>query len=296
MPDLSTLPDPDRQAAHLNRPFFITPRQVQANRLQENRSRSDRPLFIYASGMDGTGQLLHTQTAGLEQGFEVRCLALPPWNRDHWEGLAERLIALVREEMQRARPGSPLRRAVYLCGESFGGCLALRAAVQEPELFTRLILVNPASAYHRRPWLHWGGQFASWVPDNLYRCAAIGLVPFLSNPSRILPANRRALLNVMRTVPAETAWWRLKLLHEFQVTPEELRRLTQPVLLLGGAADRLLPSLDEVSWLNEQLPDAKMLVLPESGHACLLEEAVNLYDILEQQSFLELEALPAAVE
>ncbi|MBD2102880.1 alpha/beta fold hydrolase [Leptolyngbya sp. FACHB-261] len=279
-----------------NRPFFITPKQVNVARGQEGRSKSDRPLFVYASGMDGTGQLLHTQTAGLEQGFEVRCLALPPWNHDDWDSLATALVELVWAELGKARPGSPLRRSVYLCGESFGGCLALRTAVKAPELFTHIVLINPASSYHRRPWLYWLGQLSNYTPDSLYRTAALGLLPFLSNPSRILTANRRALLDAMRMVPVQTASWRMSLLYNFRISPEELAQLTQPVLLIAGGADRLLPSVTEVQWLHEQLPNSKALVLPQCGHACLLEETVNLYEILKQQEFLAPEAQPAAVE
>lgn len=49
------------------KPCFLTPKRVQP----------DYPLLVYLPGMDGTGQLLRSQTAGLETGFDVRSLALP---------------------------------------------------------------------------------------------------------------------------------------------------------------------------------------------------------------------------
>jgi pimeloyl-ACP methyl ester carboxylesterase len=56
--------------------------------------------------------------------------------------------------------------------------------------------------------------------------------------------------------------------------------------LLAGAADRLLPSLSEAEHLVKVLPNAEMVVLPHSGHACLLEREVNLYEIIKDRKFL----------
>jgi pimeloyl-ACP methyl ester carboxylesterase len=78
----------------------------------------------------------------------------------------------------------------------------------------------------------------------------------------------------------------LSLLRQFDVKDEQLRRLTQQVLLLAGGSDRLLPSVTEVMRIVNILPNAKTVILPDSGHACLLEKDVNLYEILKAQDFL----------
>ena len=44
-----------------------------------------------------------------------------------------------------------------------------------------------------------------------------------------------------------------------------------PVLLVGSGQDRLLPSLTEQTRLQRLLPNARRLVLPDSGHTALLE-------------------------
>uniref|UniRef100_A0ACD5GWX7 Uncharacterized protein n=1 Tax=Desertifilum tharense IPPAS B-1220 TaxID=1781255 RepID=A0ACD5GWX7_9CYAN len=49
-------------------PCLLAPSQIQPH----------LPLFIFLPGMDGTGQLLRSQTSSLEQAFDVRCLAIPP--------------------------------------------------------------------------------------------------------------------------------------------------------------------------------------------------------------------------
>ncbi|HAA33144.1 MAG TPA: alpha/beta hydrolase [Cyanobacteria bacterium UBA8553] len=255
-----------------SRPCFLTPGRVNAN----------YPLFVFLPGMDGTGQLLRSQTKGLETAFDVRCLAIPPDDLTNWEDLTLKVVNLVEEELKKRSS-----RSVYLCGESFGGCLAIKVALEAPYLFDRIILVNPASSFNQRPWLLWGAQLNRLVPDNLYGVSALALLPFLSNLAKIAPSDRRALLKAMQSVPAKTANWRISLVSEFDVDEMQLGCLTPPVLVIAGGADRLLPSVHEAERLVNCLPDAKMVVISQSGHACLLETDVNLFEIMKDHNFLE---------
>lgn len=262
-------PNPSHVAA--TNPCLITPGRLQPH----------LPLFVFLPGMDGTGQLLRIQTEGLEAGFDVRCLALSPSSLTHWDKLVEETVELIRGEL--AQSGD---RPVYLCGESFGGCLALKVALHSPQLFSRIILVNPASSFQQRPWLGWGGPITSWLPLPLYRLSSAALLPWLANLERLAPVDRQALLHAIESVPQATSVWRLSLLSEFTFTEAQLKQLTQPVLLLAGAMDRLLPSVNEVQRLAQYLPQAKTVILPMSGHACLLETDINLYEIMKAQDFL----------
>jgi pimeloyl-ACP methyl ester carboxylesterase len=232
--------------------------------------------------MDGTGQLLRSQTRGLERAFDVRCLAIPADDLTGWEDLAAAVTNLVKTELQE-RPS----RTVYLCGESFGGCLALKVALRSPELFSRLVLVNPATSFNQRPWLRWGAQMNRWLPDSLFGASTLALLPFLCSLGRTAPEARRALLDAMRSVPPETANWRVSLVSEFDVDEAQLQRLHQPTLLIAGAADRLLPSTEEAERLANCLPEVKIALLPQSGHACLLEAEVSLFELMKEQDFLD---------
>jgi len=257
-----------------SRPCFLTPRRL----------NPDRPLFVFLPGMDGTGQLLRSQTEGLENAFDVRCLAIPADDLTSWEDLTGIVVNLIEEELKKRPP-----RSVYLCGESFGGCLAVKVALKSPHLFDRIILVNPASSFNQRPLLRLGAQLGHWLPEYFYEVSALGLLPFLSALGRIAPSDRRALLNAMKSVPPKTVNWRISMVTEFEVDETQLGRLTQPVLVIAGGADRLLPSVHEAERLLNYLPNAKVVVLPHSGHTCLLETDVNLLKIMKDQSFLEAE-------
>lgn len=254
-----------------SKPCFLTSKHLRPN----------YPLFIFLPGMDGTGQLLKTQTEGLETGFDVRCLAIPPTDLTSWEELAAQVVSLTRAELAKA-PNRP----VYLCGESFGGCLAIKVALHSPELFNRIILINPASAFKQKFWLGWGQAIASWLPEPLYRMSAIWLLPFLARLERLEPLDRQALLKAVQSVPQKTSVWRLSLLNEFTVPEQDYRQITQPVLLLAGGSDRMFPSVLEADRLNHLLPDSKVVILPDCGHACLLEANTKLYEILKEHGFL----------
>ena len=253
-------------------PCFLTPRKLQPQ----------YPLFVFLPGMDGTGKLLRLQTVGLEAAFDVRCLMIPPEDLTNWDVLSEQVIQLIHAELEK----NP-HRSVYLCGESFGGCLAMKVAVTSPQLFKRVILVNPASSLHRRSLLVWGSQLAEFVPQCVYQFGAVGLLPFLASLGRIKQGDRHEMLKTIRSVPPETVIWRLSLIRQFDLDDTQLRQLTQPVLLIASAMDRLLPSLSEVQRLVKILPDARMLVLPDSGHACLLEADINLYKIMQREHFFD---------
>ena len=160
-------------------------------------------------------------------------------------------------------------------------------AIAAPHLFKRIILSNPASSFRDRPLFYWGSQFTDFVPNFFYDAGALGLLPFLASLPRIRSGDRQELLKAMRSVPPETVRWRISLLREFYIDEYKLSYLNHPILLIAGANDRLLPSTSEALRLGNIFPNAKIIVLPESGHACLLEEDINLYEIMSQYNFLE---------
>lgn len=237
-----------------------------------------KPLLVYLPGMDGSGRLFSTQIPALHSHFEVRCLALPKDDRSSWETLAEKTV----DRIATAAAG----RLVYLCGESFGACLALQMVALAPRLAHRLILVNPASAFHRLPWLPWLGQITPWVPSVVFPVSTLGSLPMLANLSRIAPTQRDQLLQAVQAVPQSTVAWRMELLTQFRPESLNLSTQTPPTLLVAALADRLLPSLEEAQRLAALLPQTQIYPLPHSGHASLLEQEINLSQILAKTDFL----------
>ncbi|MEL6580360.1 MAG: alpha/beta hydrolase [Cyanobacteria bacterium J06621_12] len=249
--------------------------------IDSKQGNAERPLFIYLPGMDGTGRLLQTQSDDLAADFDLRCIAIRTDNYSTWQDLARDTVTLIRAELAQ----QPARQ-VYLCGESFGGCLALKTALAAPDLISRLILVNPASCFNQLPILSWGADITALVPSWVHRYSAAGLLPFLARLNRISDCDRDRLIASMKSIPPHVVSWRLSLLRDFKVLDEELRSLNIPSLILAGAADGLLPSVEEAKKLTGLLPRGQMAVLPQSGHACLLETDINLHRILAEENFI----------
>ena len=254
---------------------FIEPKQI----------RQNAPLFVYLPGMDGTGKLLQTQVDKLATCFDLRCLAIREDSYSNWQTLAQDTVELIIAEL-----ASKHNQEVYLCGESFGGCLALKTALVKPSIVDKLILVNPASSFNQFPLLGLGADITPWLPAWLHRYSAAGLLPFLAKLNRINDGDRLKLIESMKSLPPQVVSWRLSLLRDFKIASEQLRSLTMPSLIIAGAEDSLLPSVQEADKLISLLPQAKKTVLPKSGHACLLETEIDLYDLLKQENFIPLQS------
>ena len=246
-------------------------------------SKPNCPLLIFLPGLDETGtDLMALQTDSLEAGFDVRCFVIPPEDIDDFDLLAESALTLTKTELS-----STPNRPVYLCGESFGGCVALKMLVQAPKLFEKIILVNPASSFHRVPWLNFGSLLFPLTPDFFYNHSAYLTLPFLAPVNRLTPQTREGLAETIKSAPKQTAQQRLAMMREFTIDETKLAQITQPVLLIGSEKDLILPSVEEVKHLAKKFPQATVVTLPHSGHACLVEPDISIYQIMEVNNFIE---------
>lgn len=223
--------------------------------------------------MDGTGKLFHKQIAGLVKRFDIRCLSIPTNDLTGWTGLVDRAVSLIISELTKGQE-------LYLCGESFGACFAMQVAQQLGTKINKLTLINPASSFARQHLLAAGSALSGLFPDALYSLSAMILVNFLIDSDRVDTAERQSLIDAILSVHPQTAAWRLNLLRQFPIDSIVSKLTDIPTLLIAGALDRLLPSSLEVSILSKLLSNSKTLLLPASGHACLLERDIHLSDLL----------------
>ncbi len=240
------------------------------------------PLFVYLPGMDGTGKLLSSQIPNLERSFDIRRLSIPVDDLSNWDEMVAKIAELIKSELGTEYP----KRKLYLCGESFGGCLALKLTIGFPELCDRLILVNPASSFKQQAWIRWGLYLTPLLPARLYPLSCMALLPILATLERIAIRDSNALLNVMQSVKFKSAMWRVSLLDRFDVQIEQLQQISQPTLIISSGSDRLLPSKAEGKLLTQYIPKSQLHLIPEGGHAVLLERSINLHEILRTCAFL----------
>ena len=238
------------------------------------RSRQPQlPLFIFFPGMDGTGLLFDSQIDKLSKRFDIRCLAIPNNDRTDWTGMVDRSEQLILAERSEGQD-------LYLCGESFGACLAMQVAGRLGRSVTELVLINPGSSFARFPLLAAGSALSSLLPDLMYPFSTRILVNFLINADRVAATERQHLIDAMLSVKPQAASWRLNLLRQFPVDSIVSELIDLSVVLIAGEVDRLLPSMFEVRILQRLLPKSKVVLLPGSGHACLLERDFYLADFL----------------
>jgi pimeloyl-ACP methyl ester carboxylesterase len=160
-----------------------------------------------------------------------------------------------------------------LAGNSLGGSLALLLARDHPERFPALVLLAPAVAVPRLPWLFY-----------LLRLPLLGaalpalLGPWTARAGLHYAYYRRELITpeviagytpTFRTLANRLALRRLIC----QVDPlplsqvaDLLRQVNQPLCLIWGEHDRILPRQQGV-WLKEHLPRVELHILPGVGHA-----------------------------
>ncbi len=231
------------------------------------------PLLIYFPGMDGTGQLFGRQRQQLAHRFDICCLAIPGNDLSEWGELVDRTLHLIQAESREND------QEVYLCGESFGACLAMLVAARLPDC-RHLTLINPASSFARLPWLTAGSLVADILPEQLYQVSARLLANLLIEVDLVAEIDQQLLMQAMLSIAAPTAAWRLGLLRRFQVQAVVPCLVRMPILLIAGERDRLLPSKFEVQILQRQLPQSQTIFLPYSGHACLIEEKTNLAQLI----------------
>lgn len=228
------------------------------------------PLLVYISGLDGTGELFFKQAPRLAESYRVVTFRQRDDGDFSYEDLADDVAAII---------GDTGERRVTLIAESFGGGVALMFALRHPQMVGRLVIVNSFPRYRQRLRIRLAAWFTSWLPFKAIwplRCAASLLGLYLDG---VRGADRRRFFQAVRTVSGKAYGRRLRLIAELDLD-DRLAEIDMPVLLVATKKDMLVRSIREARFMAERLPNAKVKIITDAGHACLLGEAVRLADLL----------------
>jgi pimeloyl-ACP methyl ester carboxylesterase len=187
-----------------------------------------------------------------------------------WTGLNPYDKAAALEQLFAVMDGLGVDRAV-LVGSSSGGTLALEAALARPERVQALVLIAPW-VYAQRPTL------PAWLADlpqmrrlSLLIARKLGASTLLrlsyANPEAITPERMDLARIHTRMARWDLAWG--ELLNHSLTTPvdvgKRLAAVKQPVLLVTGERDRLVPP-EDTRRVAAALPGAELRVLDGCGH------------------------------
>ncbi len=262
-------------AAWVRRRFPLAGDRIElgGSRLHFTRT-GEGPAVVLVHGANGTWQDFSSELiCDLARDHTVLALDRPGhgWSEAPAGplGLAENAAALTA--LLRARG---LER-VTLVGHSYGAAVALRAALDSPELVSHVVAVAPCttidprnSRYASAPLV---GEPAGRV---LFQFIALSLLPFglplraqawhperpprgwsASRAFAYVPSQLHASARNFRTLAADMAWLERSL-------PSLAARLT----VLAGEMDQVTPPARHVDWLSPALPTARVEVLPRVGH------------------------------
>jgi pimeloyl-ACP methyl ester carboxylesterase len=161
---------------------------------------------------------------------------------------------------------------VDLFGFSMGGMIAQVIAQEEPQLVRKLIIAGTGPA---------GGEGIDKVTRITYLDTARGLLT-RQDPKQYLfftrtPNGQRAGKEFLarlgerrddRDKPISLGSFRaqLKAIHRWgQQKPVDLGDIRQPVLVMNGESDRMVPSKNTVD-LDRRLPNSQLVLYPDAGH------------------------------
>uniref|UniRef100_A0A7C3WGN8 Alpha/beta fold hydrolase n=1 Tax=Desulfobacca acetoxidans TaxID=60893 RepID=A0A7C3WGN8_9BACT len=173
-----------------------------------------------------------------------------------------------------------------VAGNSLGGSLALLLAHLHPDRIAALVLLAPAVALTRPPLIFYPlrlpgvGLLAAWLLGPWILPVALRLIYYRRELAT--PAVAAGYAPTFATLDKRLALRRLcRELEPWPLTQVEvlLRRLRQPVALIWGEQDRILP-VRQAHWLKERLPQAQFHLLPQVGHAPQEEAPERVNEII----------------
>jgi pimeloyl-ACP methyl ester carboxylesterase len=146
-----------------------------------------------------------------------------------------------------------------LAAESAGAAIALGAALQRPERITGLVIVD--------------GHYFQETPlaDDRFYTALLSSYPEALDwfvdacvPEPDCEAIKQWGRQILDRAEPQAAQALYRMAHSVDLRPE-IKRITQPALILHGELDRIEP-LDSARFLAEQIPGATLEILPGAGH------------------------------
>ncbi len=155
----------------------------------------------------------------------------------------------------------------YLLGSSFGSTIAISAMRRQPERIARAILQG-ALAYRPLSWaerfftaiFRWCPGPCSKLPRRTRILEAVHRRPFAEQPAEVW----QAFVEWTGESRLAALGYQAKWLHRLDLRGE-LEHLRQPILLIAGDRDSVIP-FSHAERLLQRLPNARLAIIEGAGH------------------------------
>lgn len=179
-------------------------------------------------------------------------------------------------------------RDVVLVGHSAGGQLAAEYARLNPTNISALVLVDPAilttgGAPDGLDWLWAIPQIDKLGPILVGGIASSGmdlLRESYADQAMLTPDVLRGYREPLTVAGWEEGFWNFSTAPRSNDLAANLSDLTQPILLITGDVDTVVPTADTVA-LNSMFPDSRLVVIDRAGHLPQEEKPADFMQAFE---------------
>lgn len=168
----------------------------------------------------------------------------------------------------------------YLGGESFGGAIALLAALQKSERFKGLILVD-TNLPNVRPIDEERKQFINFIKSDHYAAMEAFIESVFPEPN--IEHKKRWGLHICLRPDPEVAVRNLELAAEGEID-YPLRGIKIPTLIVYGDKDGDYV-IESSRYLERTLPDAELVVVEGAGHVPIVTRTQEVLDAINKRFF-----------
>lgn len=196
-----------------------------------------------------------------------------------------RTIAAYAESILKWLDRMGISRA-YLGGHSMGSAIALQLALSVPQRIAGLILIGAGARLKVHPDILQMAASEDTFMDAVARVVSQAFAE--QTPTRLKALGEKRMALTSRDI----LYGDFLACNDFDVMGR-LVEIRQPTLVICGAQDRLTP-VRYARYLADQLPDARLQVVEESGHMVMLEKPFLVARLIQEFLQSEIESNAAS--
>jgi len=241
------------------------------------------PAIIFLHGHMESSQIWKKYSKKLCARFRVIRINLPGHGKSSvfsethsMEFMAEAVTAVIHHEK--------VDKALVV-GHSMGGYVALALSEAHPEMLKGLILFSSISFADTKERQN-DRERAMKAADAHKMKYITSVIPNLFFERSGLKANKRIfkLVKIAAKQPKEGI---IAAIHGMQIRKDRthiLQSLNVPILFIAGKDDFLIP-LERMEEMSKQVPNAKLTVIENCGHAGFFEQEKECYKAIQEFAF-----------